>query len=142
MSNKKITVRTGSLEEAAKEFIDVWHQVEQGNAPQAPIEKISFKDQRLLFKTLTPKRFEILKYVHEQDGISIRSLAKKLDRDYSNVHQDVKILSQLGLMIKNEKNEKYYVPWDVIVTEIPLIVVKKPRNKHNDQDTPPRVAHG
>jgi hypothetical protein len=50
MSNKKITVRTGSLEEVAKEFIDMWHQVEQGNVPQAPIEKISFKDQRLLFK--------------------------------------------------------------------------------------------
>lgn len=103
MSNKKITVRTGNLEEAAKEFIDIWHQVEQGRAPQAPIEKISFKDQRLLFKTLTPKRFEILEYVHEQDGISIRSLAKELGRDYSNVHQDVKILHQLGLMLKDEK---------------------------------------
>ncbi len=128
MSNKKITVRTGSLEEAAKEFIDIWHQVEKGNAPQTPIEKISFKDQRLLFKTLTPKRFEILKYVHEQDGISIRSLAKELDRDYSNVHQDVKILLQLGLILKDKKNDKYYVPWDVIVTEISLPAIKKPKN--------------
>src|SRR3990167_3184920 len=123
MRKKKIIVRTGSLEQAAKEFIDIWHQVEKGSAPQSPIEKISFKDQRLLFKTLTPKRFEILKYVHEQgyihekNGISIRFLAKELGRDYSNVHQDVKILSQLGLMLKNEKNDKYYVPWDVIVTE-------------------------
>lgn len=141
MSNKKITVRTGGLEEAAKEFIDIWHQVEQGHAPQAPIEKISFKDQRLLFKTLTPKRFEILKYTHEQDGISIRSLAKELGRDYSNVHQDVKILHQLGLMVKNEKNDKYYVPWDVIVTEIPLSVIKKTKNsRHITHHNTPRVA--
>lgn len=143
MSNKKITVRTGNLEEAAKEFIDMWHQVEQGHAPQAPIEKISFKDQRLLFKALTPKRFEILKYVHEQNGISIRSLAKELGRDYSNVHQDVKILHRLGLMLKNEKNDKYYVPWDVIVTEIPLTVIKKPKNsQHTTNRNTPRVAHG
>jgi predicted transcriptional regulator len=143
MSNKKITVRTGSLEEAAKEFIDIWHQVEQGHTPKAPIEKISFKDQRLLFKTLTPKRFEILEYVHERDGISIRLLAKELGRDYSNVHQDVKILHQLGLMLKNEKNDKYYVPWDVIVTEIPLSVVKKIKSSpHTPKQSPPRVAHG
>src|SRR5476651_2261598 len=144
MRNKKITVRTGSLEEAAKEFIDIWHQVEQGNAPKTPIEKISFKDQRLLFKTLTPKRFEILKYAHEQDGISIRALAKELGRDYSNVHQDVKILYQLGLMLKDEKSEKYHVPWDVIVTEIPLPTVKKTKNSRHAPSgrNTPRVAHG
>ncbi len=143
MSNKKITVRTGRLEEAAKEFIDIWHQVEQGDAPRAPIEKISFKDQRLLFKTLTPKRFEILKYAHAQDGISIRSLAKELGRDYSNVHQDVKILYQLGLMLKDAKNDKYYVPWDVIVTEIPLLTIKKTKNsRHTKNHKTPREAHG
>ncbi len=133
---------TGSLEEAAKEFIDIWHQIEQGHAPKAPIEKISFKDQRLLFKTLTPKRFEILEYVHGRDGVSIRFLAKELGRDYSNVHQDVKILHQLGLMLKNEKGDKYYVPWDVIVTEIPLSVVKKTKISHPSKHNPPRAAHG
>ena len=143
MSNKKITVRTGSLEEAAKEFINMWHRVEQGDTAQAPIEKISFKDQRLLFKTLTPKRFEILKYVHEQDGISIRSLAKELGRDYSNVHQDVKILYQLGLMLKGDKNDKYYVPWDVIITEIPLFTIRKTKNsRHIKKHNTPRIAHG
>lgn len=122
---KKMIVNTGSLEEAAKEFIDVWHRIEQGDAVKSPIEKISFQDQRLLFKTLTPRRFEILKFAHQQDGTSIRSLAKALGRDYSNVHQDVKILFQLGLMLKDEKTGKYYVPWDVIVTEIPLPVKNK-----------------
>lgn len=125
--NKKITVKTGSLEEAAKEFIDVWHHVEKGGVQKAPIEKISFKDQRLLFRMLTPKRFEILEHVHEQGGMSIRFLAKALGRDYSNVHSDVKLLSQLGLMLKDENTAKYYVPWDVIVTEISLPVIKKSR---------------
>lgn len=140
--SKKITVRTGGLEEAAKEFINIWHQIEQGNTPLKTIDKISFKDQGLLFKTLTPKRVEILKYVHEQDGISIRALAKKLDRDYSNVHQDVKILYQLGLILKNKNG--YYVPWDVIVTEIPLTTItnKTKGIRHSKSNTPPRVANG
>lgn len=140
--SEKITVRTGNLEEAAREFIDMWHQVENEQTPQkTPIEKISFKDQRLLFKTLTPKRFEILQYVHEQDGISIRLLAKELGRDYSNVHQDVKILYQLGLMVK-DKNDKYYVPWDVIVTEIPLPLVKKTKTHRHPHRNTSREAHG
>lgn len=138
---KKITVKTGSLAEAAKEFIDVWHRVEQGNTPKSPIEKISFQDQRLLFKTLTPRRFEILEYTHERDGISIRSLAKALDRDYSNVHQDVKVLFQLGLMLRDEKTGKYYVPWDVIVTEIPL-PVKNKKAHHSASHHPRHVANG
>jgi len=126
--SKKITIKTGGLEEAAREFIEVWHQIEKGTVPRVPVEKISFHDQRLLFKTLTPKRFEILQHVHQQDGISIRALAKELGRDYSNVHQDVKILTQLGLMLKDDNSEKYHVPWDVIVTELSLPPTKKPKS--------------
>ncbi len=142
MSNKKITIGTSDLKDALEEFADAWHKIEQGQAPQAPqapVEKINFEDQRLLFKTLTPKRFEILEYAHQQNGLSIRALAKELGRDYSNVHQDVKILYQLGLMVKNEKDDKYYVPWDVIVTEISLPMIKKSKLSHHPK---PRVVNG
>lgn len=141
MTNKKILVRTGNLKEAATEFIDIWHKVEDGQAP-ARVEKISFQDQQLLFKTLTPKRFEILKHVHEKGDTSIRSLAKDLGRDYSNIYQDVKLLTQLGLMLKNEKNGTYSVLWDVIVTEIPLTLVKKAKNSSPITAHYPRRARG
>lgn len=121
MTKKKLTVGVGSIEDAARDFIDVWHQVESGKLPKnAPIEKITFSDQRLLFKTLSPRRCDLLRYVHEHGKISIRALAKGIDRDYSNVHQDVKTLLQVGLILKDEKSDKYHVPWDVIVTEIPM----------------------
>lgn len=148
MSNKKLIVSTGAIEEAAKEFIDVWHKAEKGSVSKTPLQKLSFGNQSLLFRTLTPKRFEILKYVHNQDGISIRLLAKELERDYSNVYQDVKTLHQLGLMIKNEENQKYYVPWDTIVTEIPLATIRNPKNRSaSAKNSPhmnkrlPRAAH-
>lgn len=121
MTKRKITVKTGSLEEAAKEFVNVWHQVETGNTTKAtPIEKISFTDPRLLFKTLTTRRWELLNYLHEQGKMSIRSLSNALHRDYSNVHQDVKILTLLGLILKDDEDNKYYVPWEMIVTEFSL----------------------
>jgi predicted transcriptional regulator len=138
---KKITIKTGSLKEAAKEFVHAWHQAENKRSPKAVVEKITFKDQYLLFKIMTPKRLEILQYVHGQDDVSIRSLATALGRDYSNVHQDVKVLHKLGLMLKN-KDDKYHVPWDVIVAEIPLHLTKKSKNTRYTGKQKLRTSHG
>ncbi len=32
MPSKKITLRTGNLKEATKEFVEAWHKVERGHA--------------------------------------------------------------------------------------------------------------
>ncbi len=144
MSQRRLTIGIGNVENAAKEFIKIWHQVETGkHLKNAPVEKISFENERLLFKTLTPRRCDLLRYVHEHGKISIRALANKLDRDYSNVYQDVKILNQVGLILKDEKDNKYYMPWDVIVTEIPMITIKrKPiKRDHHKERGIPRAAH-
>jgi len=121
MSKRQIIATVGCLEDMAKEFVDVWHQIESGKTPKGtPIEKIYFEDDRLLFRTLTHKRCELLKHIHEKGKTSIRTLAKELERDYSNVFQDVKALNHVGLILKDEKSGKYYVPWKAITTEIPL----------------------
>ena len=60
----------------------------------------------------------LLRHIHECGKISIRALAKELNRDYSNVHQGVKALNPTGFILKDVITNKYYVPWDIIVTEI------------------------
>lgn len=144
MSKRKLTVDIGTLEEASKEFIDIWHQVESGKTPKdTPIERISFANERLLFKTLTPKRCDLLRHVHQRGKISIRALAKELNRDYSNVHQDVKTLHHVGLLMR-DKIGKYSMPWNKIVTEIPmtLIPVRTKIQKHHSRDhVSDHVAH-
>ncbi len=62
----------------------------------------------------------IVRYVHEHAEITILALSKQLARNYRNVYQDVKDLSQMGLMVKNVTTNKYSVPWNAIVTEISL----------------------
>jgi len=144
MNRKKISVNVGNFDDVAKEVIDIWHKAEAGKAiADAPIEKIYFEKESLLFKTLTRKRCDLLKYVHESGAISIRQLAKELNRDYSNIHQDVKALYSVGLMLKNEKTKKYYVPWESIVTEIFLTkeATDKP-NVHRHAHYHTAVAHG
>lgn len=68
-------------------------------------EKFYFPDEKTLFKILSLKRREMLRYVHMHGQTTILALAKQLKRDYRNVYQDVKALSQIGLMIRDDETE-------------------------------------
>ena len=45
--------------------------------------------------------------------MSIRRLATELRRDYKNVHTDVRLMENLGLVDRTEDN-KVEVPWDIV----------------------------
>jgi len=49
-------------------------------------------------KVLSPARLELLGAVIKQKPSSIYALAKLLDRDFKNVHSDVRILTEVGLL--------------------------------------------
>jgi len=51
--------------------------------------------------------------------MSVRALAKALDRDYKNVHTDVRRLEQIGL-ISRTKNDAIKVPWDIVEARLKL----------------------
>ena len=66
-----------------------------------------------LISTLTPKRWELIERLHHEGPMSIYALAKLLERDYKNVHTDVKTLSELEII--QETNEgTITIPWDEI----------------------------
>lgn len=134
MKKSNIKVAIGSREDMAAEFVKTWQQLAAGKKTEAIGEKIYFENARTLFKILSPKRCELLQYVHSVGEISILSLAKKLNRNYRNVHQDVKDLSQLDLILKNKETGKYFVPWSAIVTEISMTNIKFDPHDHDWKD--------
>jgi len=119
MSKRQLMVKVSSFKSAINEFKDVWKRHEQGANLSTPIETLRFENTHTLMKTLTPRRLELLQHLHRLGKTSIRALAKELEREYSNVHQDVKILHHVGLVLQDDLG-KYFVPWDKIVTELPL----------------------
>jgi predicted transcriptional regulator len=54
-----------------------------------------------LLSLLTPKRWELLKYVHGHQVRSVRALSVQLKRDYRRVHDDVEALATAGLLERN-----------------------------------------
>jgi predicted transcriptional regulator len=96
MSDVKITIGGAMEDEASRQFIDAWHRAERGEIFHE--RHLAFESWDALARVLTGKRMELLSYVRRHQVVSIRALAKALDRDYSNVHADVRALADAGLL--------------------------------------------
>jgi len=108
-----------TLDEFKKHVRSTFKRAEAGKEAEEPIHKLYFPDEDTLFGTLSRKRMELLRYLKKHGPLSIRQLAAQLDRAYANVHDDVKQLLQLELVVKNEE-EKLVVPWDEINIAVSL----------------------
>ena len=115
---KNIKIEVKGEKGSAGEFINAWHRAERGESPEGPVNRIYFQNLETLLRTLTPRRLELLKTVHDRDSISVRALAMALKRDYKNVYQDMKVLENIGLVVRTGNGLS--VPWERIVAEIKL----------------------
>jgi predicted transcriptional regulator len=116
MSEAKFTVGGAFEEEASKNFIDAWHRAERGETFRE--RHLAFESWDTLARVLTNKRMELLHYVRRNKVASIRALAKALDRDYSNVHADVKALAGAGLLETTPSGVR--ADYDAIETRIAI----------------------
>lgn len=116
MTEVKITAGGGFEEAASRRFVDAWHRAEAGEHFHE--RHLAFESWDALSRVLTGRRMELLRYVHRHDVRSIRTLAKALGRDYSNVHADVQALVAAGLL-ENSK-EGLRADYDAIETRIAI----------------------
>lgn len=120
MTKRELHIGTGTAEKFGKAFIDAWKQGEQGAAQEIQAEHIYFLELPTLLGTLTEKRLEILQTLQHQPGITTYELAKRLGRHYKNVHTDVKLLKETGLVVTDDEGSKLWVPFSKIRAEIDL----------------------
>jgi len=116
MSQVKFTVGGAMEDDASSRFVDAWHRAERGEVFQE--RHLAFESWDALARVLTGKRMELLRYVRRNNVTSIRALAKALDRDYSNVHADVKALAGAGLLEATPRGVR--ADYDAIVTRIAI----------------------
>ena len=116
MSDMKFTVGGAFEDEASRRFVDAWNRAERGETFHQ--RHLAFESWDALARVLTGKRMELLRYVRHHDVTSIRSLAKALGRDYSNVHADVQALMEAGLL--DTSNGGVRADYDAIETRIAI----------------------
>jgi len=119
MDDKKMGIGIKGTDETAQEFVEAWKRAEAGEPAEEPAERLYFQDLTILLQTLTPRRLDLLKQLHHAGPSSVRSLARLLQRDYKNVHQDVQVLERVGLVVRTA-DRRVSVPWEKVVASINL----------------------
>jgi predicted transcriptional regulator len=114
---KALELRVGPPRDALDRFEAQWSRLAEGREP-VPLRVLTLRDLPLLFRTLTPARWQLLERLAKDGPLSVYQLAKRLGRDYKNVHTDVAQLAALGL-IARERNG-VAVTWDRVRAELAL----------------------
>ncbi len=123
-AGNKLVFGIASAAQVGDDFVRAWRRSEQRLPPVEPVNRLHFADAVTLFKYLSPKRFELMQHLRESGPLSIRKLAAALNRDYKNVHSEAKELLFVGL-IEETENGLLSVPWDTLVSELPLLAKAK-----------------
>lgn len=124
MRVKKIDVGIKGLKESLKDFAEAWKSLEAGKKIKKE-EGLYFDSIDSMRAILTNNRLLILKTIRGHKPKSVYELAKILKRDLKNVNQDLKLLSEIGLVTleKMETDKKRVMPhvdYGKILLEIPV----------------------
>lgn len=80
--------------------------------------RISFASAELLWKVLTAKRWEILNAMAGQGELSIREVARRVERDVKAVHGDVTALINAGIVERTVGGVMF--PYDAVHVDFVL----------------------
>ena len=111
---KTVVLGVASREDSNQRFI---RAMETGQ-PQGDF--ISFDTPALLWKTLTPKRWDILRVLTGAEPVSIRETARRVHRDVKAVHGDVHALLGCGILSKTDDGLIVF-PFDKVHVDFMLI---------------------
>jgi len=122
MRIKNIKISIKSDKELFEEVKKITEKLESGEKVKKH-EGISFDNLETMRKILTDGRIKILKTIKKDNPGSIYELAKMLHRDTKNTFDDVKFLSEMGLIeLRKTKNGREkttpMVKYDKILLEI------------------------
>lgn len=115
---KEIRIGVDDSASTAQGFVEAWKRAERGERLEAE-QRLHFENLETLLKTLTSGRWVLLKMLRTKGPMSMRGLANALERDYKNVHMDVRRLEHVGLISRTRDN-KVEVPWDIVEARLRL----------------------
>lgn len=123
---KCIEIGIGGGRQALAQFAQIWRRASRGERLPEATPRLEFSSLAELLGVLSPKRLALLDALATQPGSSIRALAGRLGRDYKNVHGDVRVLGELGL-VERRADGTLKAPFDELVIHAPLTAAARRR---------------
>ncbi len=97
MKVKRLKVGVRSLDEGLQEFGSTLKAIRSGKSVTKRTG-VYFVSVEAMRQVLTPSRLSLLRLIRTRHPRSIAALAKLTSRNFKNVHADVKLLADLGLV--------------------------------------------
>lgn len=107
-----VTICVSSVEDTRTRLLKALDGQHQGAT-------ISFPTVELLWKVITPKRWEILRAMAGAGPLSIRELSRRVKRDIKSVHGDVQALLKSGVL-DHADDGRIVFPYDEIHVDFVL----------------------
>lgn len=98
------------------ELRDLARRVDAGERLPEADYRLNFASPMAMLAELPPKRLAALREIKTAGPLTIYALAKRLGRNYSNVHADVQRLIELGL-VEKDAEQRVIVPFDDVRVE-------------------------
>jgi predicted transcriptional regulator len=117
MTILKVTVGE-SIEAAFEQARSVAKALQRGERVGAR-QRVGFDDMGQMLAVFTPQRWTLIAALRAAGPVTIAELARRLDRDYKNVHTDVGLLSEWWVVERGEDG-RISVPWSEIVVDLKL----------------------
>jgi predicted transcriptional regulator len=109
---KTVTFAVSSKDEVVRRARGAFRGEKQGT-------RVSFASPELLFSLMTPKRWELIRAMAGAGPMSIREVARRLERDVKAVHGDVHALLDAGVLQKNDDGLVVF-PFDAVHVDFVL----------------------
>ena len=109
---KTVTLEVATLKDVKRRAQEAFKGRKQG-------VRISFSTPELLFQLMTAKRWELIRTMTRAGPLSIREVARRIDRDVKGVHGDVHALLNVGILQKTDHGLIIF-PFDAVRVDIML----------------------
>ena len=118
-SNQILNVTVGeSLREAGARAAATMKALARGEKVQ-PHFGVNFEQIGQMLAAFTPKRWELIAALRQAGPLTMAELARRLNRDYKNVHTDVNQLIE-WMAVERGDDGRVNVPWSEIVVDMKL----------------------
>ena len=110
---KTLSIRIETLEDVGKAVL---HSVRTGKPEDAA--GLSFLSYDAMHRVLSPKRLEIVRAMTGRGPLSIREVARLVNRDFKGVHTDVTALVNAGVIDRGSRGIEF--PYDALHVEFDI----------------------
>jgi predicted transcriptional regulator len=101
-----LTVRLSTAADAKARFVEAGKRALAGKAVEAT-PTLNFRSYDDMHRVLAPSRLAIVKTLAGQGALSIREVARRVDRDVQAVHRDVTTLITAGVIDRTDKGIQF-----------------------------------